>query len=610
MLSQTLANLPATPGVYQFFDTQGRLLYVGKAKSLKHRVKSYFRFSPTLGPNPALSLRIHKMVEETVRLEYLVLESEHDAFILENSLIKQLKPKYNILLRDDKTYPYIYLDTHKPFPRFEITRKIVSGSHIRYFGPFSSGAQELLQALYLLFPLVQKKGCERAKKACLFFQMGRCLAPCEKRVTQEAYQQMLHEAMALIHHPTALQKALHVKMEAYAQHLHFEEAARVRDMAERIGTLQRFTHLDLAKLEDFDLFAVHHERELACGLRLFIREGKVVSSAHAMSRFSGEFDQEALYRQMLLDAYPPQSPMPTGTLLTAHGLEEAKEIEAILQKRHSRAISIKHPKRGEKQRLVALALINAKELCVQHLHKPTAAVQETLKETFKLSRFPYRIEIFDNSHMGGEASVGAVVCWEGEEFLKSAYRHYHLHSKDEYSQMRELLTQRAHRFNTEPAPDLWVIDGGKTLLDLAKNIIESSGAHVDVLAIAKEKIDAKTHRAKGAARDTVYTPTQPHLLSSSDPSLQFLQRLRDEAHRFAITFHQKTKRKKDTQRSKLKSMGLSEGAIQKLLLYFGTFEAIHAASFDEISQVTTKRIAQLFLKEKNNASDYLLKDFE
>ena len=181
---QQIKSLPATPGIYQYFDTKGRLLYIGKAKNLASRVKSYFRFTPRLSPNPNLSLRILKMLNETVSLHYIVVESEHDALILENSLIKQLKPKYNILLRDDKTYPYIYIDLNRPYPRFEITRKVVEGKNIRYFGPYSTGARDILNAIYELCRLVQKKGCLKGKKACLYFQLDKCLAPCEKRWIQ------------------------------------------------------------------------------------------------------------------------------------------------------------------------------------------------------------------------------------------------------------------------------------------------------------------------------------------------------------------------------------------------------------------------------------------
>jgi excinuclease ABC subunit C len=184
---QTLKNLPTKAGVYKYFDKESRLLYVGKAKNLKNRLKSYWRFTPNFHPNPTLNLRTLRMLSQSVRIEYIVVETEEDALILENSLIKQLNPKYNILLRDDKTYPYIYIDENQDFPRFELTRKVIKGKNILYYGPFPHGAKVLLDTLYEVFPLVQKKSCLREGKACLFYQIGKCLAPCESKINKEEY---------------------------------------------------------------------------------------------------------------------------------------------------------------------------------------------------------------------------------------------------------------------------------------------------------------------------------------------------------------------------------------------------------------------------------------
>jgi len=214
---QKLKNLPDTPGVYQFFDEKGRLLYVGKAKSLKNRVKSYFRFSPEFLPSPTLGQRIHKMISEAQNLEYIVLNAESDALVLENSLIKQLKPKYNILLRDDKTYPYIFVDLAEKYPRFEITRRVIKGKNVKYFGPFVSGSRELLDALYENYRLVQKASCLKGKKACLFYQIDKCLAPCEFDVDEAAYKKMVDEAMGAINDTKGLLKKLEAKMSALAR---------------------------------------------------------------------------------------------------------------------------------------------------------------------------------------------------------------------------------------------------------------------------------------------------------------------------------------------------------------------------------------------------------
>jgi excinuclease ABC subunit C len=211
-MQAVIQNLPSCAGVYQYFDANGKLLYIGKAKNLKNRVKSYWRFSPEFAPNTVQSSRIIKMLHEAQHLEYIVVDTEEDALILENSLIKQLKPKYNILLRDDKTYPYIYIDESTAFPRFEITRKVIKGKNITYYGPFPSGGKALLDALYEVYPLVQKKSCLREGKACLFYQIKKCLAPCESKVTPEAYAELVAQAKTSIVKRKDLISALEERM--------------------------------------------------------------------------------------------------------------------------------------------------------------------------------------------------------------------------------------------------------------------------------------------------------------------------------------------------------------------------------------------------------------
>jgi len=218
-VQQVIKQLPSSAGVYQYFDANGKLLYVGKAKNLKNRVKSYWRFNPIFTPNPTQSPRIIKMLHEATRLEYIVVATEEDALILENSLIKQLKPKYNILLRDDKTYPYIYIDESVEFPRFEITRKLIKGKNITYYGPFPAGGRALLDALYEVYPLVQKKACLREGKACLFYQIKKCLAPCEGKITSQAYKEIIQKAKTSIVKRTHLITTLEEKMVQYLSHM-------------------------------------------------------------------------------------------------------------------------------------------------------------------------------------------------------------------------------------------------------------------------------------------------------------------------------------------------------------------------------------------------------
>ncbi len=588
-LLETIRNLPDQPGVYHYFDANDRLLYIGKAKSLKKRVKSYFSFTPTLTPAHNLSPRIAKMISEAVRLEYLVVDSEHDALILENALIKQLRPKYNILLRDDKTYPYIYIDLSQPFPRFEITRKVVEGKQIKYYGPFSSGAKDILDSLYELFPLVQKAGCLKGKKRCLFYQIKRCLAPCEGLVTQEAYAKIVQEAMQLLYKKPQLLKKLEAKMYRYAEDLLFEEAQRIKERIERIKQSQSVSAIDLANLSEYDLFAVAVKGAQACVVKIFIREGRIVSSAHSIFRSDTGFDQDELYLRILLDHYQ-KSALGAKEILLYEDFRERDSVAKLLSNRFGKRITITVPKRGEKRNVVKLAYTNALEYLKKEKEDSTQLLQE-LKEMLNLQTLPYTIEGYDNSHLQGEATVGAMIKWHNG-FDKSGYRRYRLQAKDEYAQMREMLTRRVARFDEASPPDLMVIDGGAALLKLAKKIVKESGANVDIVAIAKEKRDFKANRSKGKAHDIIYFDEVSLKLSPEDKRLQFLQRIRDESHRFAISFHRKQKRKEDQAVSLLAKKGVGHATVRKLLNYFESFENIENASFEALAEVVGPKLAQ------------------
>ena len=587
----TIRSLPDKPGVYQYFDENGKLLYVGKAKSLKKRVKSYFRFNP-FRPADTLSPRIYKMISEAKRLEYIVVENENDALILENSLIKQLKPKYNILLRDDKTYPYIYVNMDEDFPRLEITRKVIKGKNIKYFGPFSSGASAILKTIYEEIPLVQSKSCIKGKKACLYHQIGKCLAPCEGKVTKEEYKKLIQKAIKLIHNKNKLLEILNKKMMKFAENLQFEEAAEIRDRINAIQDAEIYSNVDMVKLKDIDVFVVEIFKNKAVVIRIFVREGKVVASSHNIINSQVTPEKSEIYTRAILEFYSTETPFTSNEILVGDDFEEREWLEEVLSSKFNKKIKINLPNKNNKN-LIDLAKINALEV-IKNQKEDT--LLEEIKILFNLQNIPYKIEVFDTSHMQGEARVGSMVVWENGKFKKDDYRHYHLEGKDEYSQMSELLTRRAKSFEKKSPPDLWLIDGGKAQLNLAKEIIDSTGANVDVLAISKEKIDAKAHRAKGKAKDKVYFLTGNGIekieLSENDKRLQFLQRLRDEAHRFAIEFHRKTKRKKDMQIELLKVKGIGKAKMTKLLNYFGSFENIKNAGFNELKTLLNEKDAK------------------
>ena len=590
-MHETLKSLPDKPGVYQYYDENGKLLYVGKAKSLKKRVKSYFRFNP-FRPADNLSPRIYKMISEAKKLEYIVVENENDALILENSLIKQLKPKYNILLRDDKTYPYIYVNMDEDFPRLEITRKVVKGKNIKYFGPFSQGASAILKTIYEEIPLVQSKSCIKGKKACLYHQIGKCLAPCEGKITKEEYKKLIQKAIKLIHNKDKLLDILNKKMMKFAENLQFEEAAEIRDRINSIQGAEIYSNVDMVKLKDIDVFVVETFKNKAVVIRIFVREGKVVASSHNIINSQVTPEKSEIYTRAILEFYSTETPFTSNEILVGDDFEEKEWLEEVLSSKFNKKIKINLPNKNNKN-LIDLAKINALEV-IKNQKEDT--LLEEIKILFNLQNIPYKIEVFDTSHMQGEARVGSMVVWENGKFKKDDYRHYHLEGKDEYSQMSELLTRRAKSFEKKSPPDLWLIDGGKAQLNLAKEIIDSTGANVDVLAISKEKIDAKAHRAKGKAKDKVYFLTGNGIekieLSENDKRLQFLQRLRDEAHRFAIEFHRKTKRKKDMQIELLKIKGIGKAKMTKLLNYFGSFENIKKAGFEELKSLLNEKDAK------------------
>lgn len=586
-----LKNLPSSPGIYQYFDKDGRLLYIGKAKVLKNRVKSYFNFTPTLSPSSKLSPRIYKMISETKDIQYLVVESEHDALILENSLIKQLKPKYNILLRDDKTYPYIYIDLNEDFPRFEITRKVIKRANIRYFGPFSTGARATIDSIYEIFPLVQKKSCIKTQKKCLFYQIGRCLAPCEGLVSKDEYKKLIDSAMKLLLNKKLLTQKIEESMTGYAENLQFEEAGKLRDKMNAIKNSMTLSHIDLAKLNDFDVFAVEIDGNKACGIKLFIREGRVVSSDHTIFKNQYGFDKDELYHILILNHYKQELPFVPKEILTFEDFASSKELKELILQINSKNITFKTPIKGDKKNLTSLAHKNAIEL-LRMQNKTDEKILHDMKELFNLSEIPYTIEGYDNSHMMGVATVGAVVRWE-EKFVKSSYRHYNLSAKDEYAQMNELISRRIEDLEKNPLPDLLVLDGGATLLKLALKIVKQKNLFVDIIAIAKEKRDNKAQRAKSRAKDIIYTKDGEFHLSVDDKRLHFIQNMRDEAHRFVISFHQKQKRKDDSAISLLGKKGIGEATVKKLIQYFETFENINKASKDEIKEVVGVKIANI-----------------
>lgn len=592
-LKETVAQLPTSPGIYQYFDKDGHILYIGKAKNLLNRVKSYWQFTPEFTPNKRVSLRIMKMLQQTVSLHYIVVSSEHDALILENSLIKQLNPKYNILLRDDKTYPYIYIDNAQKYPRFEITRKIINAKEITYFGPYSIGARDILDSVYEICKLVQKKSCLNSRKLCLYHQIDKCLGPCELPITQERYKVELDLATKLIKNKKFLVNELKNKMSFYAEDMRFEEAGELRDRIERINRSEIKSEIDFATNENYDIFVVQNSQTRAVVVRIFMRNGKIISSSHDYINLNAGYDEDEFYLRTLLSFYKDEKPPIVAPILVAKVIESVELLQKHLSALFEKKADISFPLRGKRKELINLALLNANELLKKDKKEEHTKIPLEIQELCRLQILPSRVEVFDNSHISGVATVGAMIVYEDGAFDKKSYRTYHLEAKDEYGQMRETLTRRINSFSKNSPPDLWILDGGATLLKLALELLSSNAINLDVIAISKEKVDAKTHRAKGKANDIIYTKDEVFHLKNSDKRLHWIQRLRDESHRSAITFHKKTKLKLDQMSQLLSLQGISPAKIKKLLNHFGTFEEIKKVQLEDISSVLNKKDAQI-----------------
>jgi len=592
-LEQTIKQLPTSPGIYQYFDKDGHLLYVGKAKNLARRVKSYFNFTPKLKANPNSSPRIIKMINQAISLNYIVVNSEHDALILENSLIKQLNPKYNILLRDDKTYPYIYIDKSQEYPRFEISRKVIKSPDIEYFGPYSVGARDIIDSIYEICKLVQKKSCLKSKKACLYYQIDKCFAPCEFIVPKIKYRKEIDLAYKLIKNKNILIKKLGEKMLFYAENLRFEEAGEIRDRIDRINRSQIKSDIDFASNENYDIFVITASKTRAVVVRIFMRYGKIISSSHDFIQLNHGYDEDEIYKRALIEFYSSHKAPIVAPILLANNFNDINIVQEYLTTLFEKKANIQVPQRGKKKDLIDLALLNANELLKKDKKEDNRQLLNDIKTLFQLSKVPNRVEVFDNSHMAGVATVGAMIVYENAKFDRKSYRTYHLKAKDEYAQMRETLTRRVNSFSKNSPPDLWILDGGLTLLKLAHYILESNAIYLDVIAISKEKIDAKSHRAKGKANDIIHIYNESFKLQNSDKRLQWVQNLRDEAHRSAITFHKKTKLKLDKESKLLSISGISEIKIKKLLNHLGTFQAIKKAPIDELAIILNQKDAEI-----------------
>ena len=603
-LRKALATMPGSPGVYCMRDRHEKPLYVGKAKSLRKRVQTYVNVR-------TLPVRLQRMIAATAAVEVITTEGEVEALLLESNMIKRLKPHYNILLRDDKSFPYILLRRDHRWPQIAKYRGAKSGKG-DYFGPFASaGAVNLtVNALQRAFPL---RSCsdsvlESRTRPCLQYQIKRCTAPCVGRIGKADYDVLVEEARAfLAGRSRQVQRRLTERMTAASDALEFETAAAYRDRIKALAHIQMRQGINLPSMGDADVVAIHDEAGQACVQVFFFRSGQNYGNRAFFPRHGADEPAEAILGAFIGQFYSARQAPPL--VLVNRALAEAPLIAEALTVNAGRRVRVHRPLRGEKRKLLEDAERNAREALARRLSESTAQrrLLEGLAERFGLDGAPQRIEVYDNSHIAGVDAVGSMIVAGPEGFIKNAYRKFTIRSTaaasdraaadpaahdpaapgDDYAMMREVLTRRFSRLIKEdPArageawPDLVLIDGGAGQLGEARRVFDDLGvADLAVAAIAKGP-------ERNAGRERVFLPGRtPVALAARDPLLYFLQRLRDEAHRFAIGTH-RARRTKARARSALDEIpGIGPRRKKALLHRFGSARGVSQAGLADLETV-------------------------
>lgn len=588
-LKEKMTSAPRSPGVYMMQDASGKVIYVGKANDLKNRVSSYLTGRDTRPMAPFLMARASDIA-------FITTATEKEALILENNLIKKHRPRYNVILRDDKTYYHLSLDPAETFPRLRLVRKRQNDAAL-YFGPYPSGlaARETLRFIQRIFPLrtCRDRDFQLRARPCLEYQIGRCLAPCKNRIDEAAYRTLVENAVSFLRgRRRELISDLKRQMEQAAQDLNFEEAARLRD---RIGALSHALekqNVDWGGGEDQDVLGVFSDFETHRICILFVRAGKLTGSK-SFTPVKTKADREEILSSALRQHYD-EAGLPEEILLPYSLPDEAVLLEWLAEKQQKGA-RITVPRRGAKKALVDLACANARELQASDRRKEEQKEASLLflQEKLMLATLPRRIECFDISNLGGKNAVGSMVVFQDGEPDKSGYRRFRVRGPDEpddYGMMREVLTRRFQ--GPDPAPDLLVVDGGKGQLNVALAVLGDLKIKLDVIGLAKEERSflAAKRRLQGKpakSEDRVYLPRRKDAiyLSSSPAALALLQRLRDEAHRFAVSYHHKVKTKNDLSSVLDAVPDIGPSRKTRLLTHFGSAEQVRKASVEDLQKV-------------------------
>ncbi len=585
-----LPTLPTAPGVYRMLAVTGDALYVGKARNLRRRVATYAQ------PR-RLGTRLHRMVSETVAMEFVTTHTEAEALLLEANLIKRLKPRYNILLRDDKSFPMILVRRDHPFP--QVLKHRGSRSHDgEYFGPFASGwaVNETLTVLQRAFLLRSCSDSVLASRTrpCLLYQIKRCSAPCVGRIREADYRELVDQARTFLRGDSqAIQREFAMRMEAASEALAFEEAAAYRDRIRALTAVQSHQGINLNGLGEADAFGIHGAGGQVCIQVFFFRAGQNYGNRAYYVTHGEDEAAEAVLEAFIGQFYTERPPPPL--VLVSHRLPQQRLLAEALSVHGGRRVQVLFPQRGEKLSLVTRAIVNAREALGRRMAESASQrrLLEELASRLDLEAPPERIEVYDNSHVSGAEAVGAMVVAGPEGFIKSAYRKWTIRGGegftpgDDYAMMREVLTRRfARALKEDPGrslggwPQLVLIDGGPGQLGVARAVLAELGIDdLAVCAIAKGP-------ERNAGRERLYMPDREVLeLPPADPVLYFLQRLRDEAHRFAIGGHRAKRAKRITHSALDDIPGIGARRKKALLHHFGSARAVAQAGRADLEAV-------------------------
>lgn len=594
-IEESVRNLPTNPGVYLMYDKNDEIIYVGKAKNLKNRVSSYFRKNSSHTP------KVTAMVENIVRFEYIIVGSEFEALVLECNLIKQHQPYYNILLKDDKAYPYIKITMNEQYPRIMLARRVIKDK-AQYFGPYLN-TKVVNETIDMVKTIFNVRSCNRVlprdigkDRPCLNYQIGKCSAPCSNKISQLEYKSQFTKIIDFLNgNHSEVIRIMEQSMQEAAEKLQFEKAAKLRDKIETIKHIRDKQKMSSTSLDNKDVVSVADIGVYVCIMLLNIREGKMINRKHFIIKNSDKESKESILNDFVKQHYSVTDFIPNKILLQ-YNIEDIELIQQWLSEKCGSKITINVPQKGENAQLIKMAENNAVELLKLHILKKDAGKRKMndliyqIKTTFGLENPPMRIESYDISNISGVDSVGVCVVYENGVPKKSDYRLFNIQSidgADDYGSIRETLYRRlengVENIKGFELPDLILIDGGKGHVKAAKEIVDFYKLDIPVFGMVKDD----NHRTRG-----VTTETDEIYIKRTDAIFKFLTQVQDETHRFAITsFHKK--HKNSMLKSELTNIkGVGEAKKNKLLKAFKSINAIKSAPVDELRKVVDENTAE------------------